>query len=424
MIEMWMTMTIVDGSDIEDANDETKKNEREKKGPERNEYEIWYIQLIALKTLNVGCLSQATVDAVTDIGEQLDCSIDFGELMRDKVETRTTKQKGREVEGQEHKMMQMLMKIMQQNNEIQIKNRAIVEKLDENSRNIQQMQQNIYEIKQDLDATEEDFRMEIKRSKEERRKHPSKNEHSKLFVQKLQAYLNKIKKQIGNEYDQAMEDAIIREAMRGETKRLYRTKIGEYKNFREFRKGFMRNYWGTKEESVMNNELYGSKFSRILGISREEYALNKIYLFKQLKEDIDERTIVHILAGQLEVEIQNKIMMDETKNFDELLRILNAHDQCERGREKDYANERTYYGNQPNHYNSNQRFQNNGRGRDYQNAAQERPDYRRQVRGEGIENEWNNGSSERSVNVNHIVQQPREQEDRIERVEIHNEQDF
>ncbi|KAF5298534.1 hypothetical protein FQA39_LY11786 [Lamprigera yunnana] len=208
----------------------------------------------------------------------------------------------------------------------------------------------------------------------------------------------------------------------------------------------MRNYWGTKEESAMKSELYGSKFNCTLRISREEYALNKIYLFKQLEDDIDERTIVHILAGQLEVEIQNKVMMDETKNFDKLLRILKAHDQCEKGREKDYASkdnqrgqynsyiqrnyhqgnlegnnhnyfQRTYQDNQPNHQNGNQRFQNNGRGRDYRNTPQERPNYRGQVREEGIENEWNNGSLERRVNVNYIVQQPREQEDRIERVE-------
>ncbi|KAF5293508.1 hypothetical protein FQA39_LY02993 [Lamprigera yunnana] len=87
--------------------------------------------------------------------------------VKNTMDTRTTKQKERKVEGQEGKMMQMLMKLMQQNNEIQIQNRAIVERLDENSRIIQQMQQNIYEIKQDLEATNEDFRMEIKQNKEE-----------------------------------------------------------------------------------------------------------------------------------------------------------------------------------------------------------------------------------------------------------------
>ncbi|KAF5298529.1 hypothetical protein FQA39_LY11781 [Lamprigera yunnana] len=119
-------------------------------------------------------------------------------------------------------------------------------------------------------------------------------------------------KQTGNKYGQAMEDGIIREAMRGETE----TKNGEYRNFRKFKKGRMRIYWGTKKNR---------------DISRGEYALNKIYLFKQLEDDIEEKTIVHILAGQLDVEIQNKVTMDETKKFDKLLRILKTHDQCEKG---------------------------------------------------------------------------------------------
>ncbi|KAF5301340.1 hypothetical protein FQA39_LY10738 [Lamprigera yunnana] len=46
--------------------------------------------------------------------------------------------------------------------------------------------------------------------------HLSKNQHPKVYVQELQTYLEVIKKKIGNQYDQAMEDAIIREAMRRE----------------------------------------------------------------------------------------------------------------------------------------------------------------------------------------------------------------
>ncbi|KAF5306865.1 hypothetical protein FQA39_LY00095 [Lamprigera yunnana] len=155
----------------------------------------------------------------------------------------------------------------------------------------------------------------------------SKNEHPKIFVQELQALLNKIKKQIRDQYVQAMEDAIIREAMKEETESWV---------------------WGIKEESVIKSELYGSKFSLSLGIHRDEYALNVIHLFKQLQEEIDERTIVYILAGQLEVEIQNKVMMDETEKFEELLRILKAQDQCEKEIEKDY--ERKY--NQQGQYNN------------------------------------------------------------------------
>ncbi|KAF5275606.1 hypothetical protein FQA39_LY06718 [Lamprigera yunnana] len=97
-------------------------------------------------------------------------------------------------------------------------------------------------------------------------------------ITKLQTYLEVIKKQIGNQYDQAMEDAIIREAMKGETETWYR--------------------------------------------------------IKQLEEKLDESTIVHILAGQFEENVHNKVMFDETKNFDDLVQILKAHDQCERDRKR------------------------------------------------------------------------------------------
>ncbi|KAF5294303.1 hypothetical protein FQA39_LY13447 [Lamprigera yunnana] len=112
-------------------------------------------------------------------------------------------------------------------------------------------------------------------------------------------------------------DAIIREAMRGATETWYRTKVGEYRNFKQFRKEFMKNYWGTKKESVMKSELYGTKFSHSL---------------MQLEEKLDKSTVVHILAGQFEEEIHNKDMIDETKNFDDLVKILTAHDRCKKDR--------------------------------------------------------------------------------------------
>ncbi|KAF5294792.1 hypothetical protein FQA39_LY00276 [Lamprigera yunnana] len=37
------------------------------------------------------------------------------------------------------------------------------------------------------------------------------------------------------QYDQAMENAILRKAMKGETETWNRTKVGEYRNFKEFR---------------------------------------------------------------------------------------------------------------------------------------------------------------------------------------------
>ncbi|KAF5299009.1 hypothetical protein FQA39_LY11641 [Lamprigera yunnana] len=74
--------------------------------------------------------------------------------------------------------------------------------------------------------------------------HPSKNQHPKVYVQELQTYLEVIKKQIGNQYDQAMENAIIRETMREETETchslsqleeevLNKVKIIEVKKFHE-----------------------------------------------------------------------------------------------------------------------------------------------------------------------------------------------
>ncbi|KAF5277635.1 hypothetical protein FQA39_LY06128 [Lamprigera yunnana] len=127
--------------------------------------------------------------------------------------------------------------------------------------------------------------------------HQSENEHSKVFVRELQTHLE--------------EDAIIREAMRGETETEYRTK------YQAIWKGFMKNYSGIKEKSVMKIELYGTKLN---------------HSSRQLEKKVDDRTIVHIVSGQFEEEIHNKVIIDETKKFDELVKILKAHDHCERDR--------------------------------------------------------------------------------------------
>ncbi|KAF5292040.1 hypothetical protein FQA39_LY14101 [Lamprigera yunnana] len=37
-------------------------------------------------------------------------------------------------------------------------------------------------------------------------------------------------------------------------------RVGEYRNFKQFRKGFMKNYWGTMEQSVIQGEWYGIRF--------------------------------------------------------------------------------------------------------------------------------------------------------------------
>ncbi|KAF5284312.1 hypothetical protein FQA39_LY04605 [Lamprigera yunnana] len=136
--------------------------------------------------------------------------------------------------------------------------------------------------------------------------HSSKNEHRKVFVQELQTYLEVIKRQIGNQYDQSMEAA---EAMRGETETRYKTKL--------------------------------------------------------LEEKIDERTIFHILPKKFEEEIHNKVMIDKTKNFDDLVKILKTHDKCEWGRKRVDGNK--YY---------NRSHNNNYQNEQYNQRSHERDNYR------------------------------------------------
>ncbi|KAF5294664.1 hypothetical protein FQA39_LY02796 [Lamprigera yunnana] len=174
-----------------------------------------------------------------------------------------------------------------------------------------------------------------------------------------------IKKQIRNQYDQAMEDAIIREAMRGETETWYRTKVGEYRNFRQFWNGFMRNYWKTKEESVIKSELYGTKFSHSL--------------------------------RQLEEELLNKVRITEVKKFDEVVRILETHYQCGKDGVRNDGNE--YY----NHYNNyeQRKYNHSSYVRNNHNYSQGpyqgNQFYRYNKNG-------NNRSCGRNLNINKIIQ--------------------
>ncbi|KAF5305885.1 hypothetical protein FQA39_LY09124 [Lamprigera yunnana] len=46
-------------------------------------------------------------------------------------------------------------------------------------------------------------------------------------------------------------------------------KEGEYSNFQEPQRGFMKNYWGIKNESVMKSELYGTKFNHSLRCGKD-----------------------------------------------------------------------------------------------------------------------------------------------------------
>ncbi|KAF5293792.1 hypothetical protein FQA39_LY03277 [Lamprigera yunnana] len=372
------------------------------------------------------------------------------------METRSIKQKTRETEGQgkiqilqeekveeqtkiderignckEDKMMQMLIQMMQQNSALVNYMEENNQKLDETRTEIRtEMDQSMEKIQRQFLTIQEWINMKREKkeivnyieekikigngtghnvitnySKIEREApkfHPSKNQHPKVYFQELQIYLTVIKKQIGNQFDQAMEDAIIREAMRGETETCHS-----------------------------------------LRVSREEYALNIIYLFKQLEENVDEKTIVHILAGQFEEETHIKVMIDETKNFDDLVKILKAHDQCEKDRKRvdgskyynlghysNYQYQKYNHGDQErdnynypqepsqfyhNNHNRNQRFEDNRRWNDYGNR-QHGNTYRyreqtREGRNQGTFKRYkneNNTSGERNVNINNIVQQPRE----------------
>ncbi|KAF5286849.1 hypothetical protein FQA39_LY00382 [Lamprigera yunnana] len=109
---------------------------------------------------------------------------------------------------------------------------------------------------------------------------------------------------------------------------------GEYRNFQEPQKRFMKNYLGIKEESVMKSELYGTKFNRSL--------------------------------RQLEEELLNKVRIIEVKKFDEVVRILEIHYQCGKDGVRNDGNE--YY----NHYNKyeQKKYNYSGQGRNNHNYSQ------------------------------------------------------
>ncbi|KAF5272999.1 hypothetical protein FQA39_LY07648 [Lamprigera yunnana] len=103
------------------------------------------------------------------------------------------------------------------------------------------------------------------------------------------------------------EKTEIRNSTRNKMNTNYRK--GKYRNFQESWKEFIKNYWGTKKQSVMQGEWYGISISCRL--------------------------------RKLEEELQKKVMIFETKKFNELMRILEVHYQCEKDRVKDNANK--YY---------------------------------------------------------------------------------
>ncbi|KAF5294288.1 hypothetical protein FQA39_LY13432 [Lamprigera yunnana] len=150
-----------------------------------------------------------------------------------------------------------------------------------------------------------------------------------------------------------MEDAIIREALKGETEVWYRKKVGEYRNFKQFRKGFMKNYWGMKEESVIKSKLCGTKFNHSL--------------------------------RQLEEEVLNKV-----KKVDEVVRILEIHYECEKNGRK---------------------YNHSGQGRNNHNYSQG------PYQGIKFYHYHKNGNSRSygiDLNINKIIQQPKQNVDTIE----------
>ncbi|KAF5288785.1 hypothetical protein FQA39_LY15276 [Lamprigera yunnana] len=147
----------------------------------------------------------------------------------------------------------------------------------------------------------------------------------------------------------------------------------------ESQKGFVKNYWGIKEESMMKCELYGIKFNHSL--------------------------------RQLEEELLNKVRIIEDKEFDELVRILEVHYQCERDRVRDDGNKYNNRGRYDNYQHKKYNYGGQGRNNNYysQGPYQGYQFYHYNKNG-------NDRSSGRNSSINEIIQQPRENVDTMEGV--------
>ncbi|KAF5281078.1 hypothetical protein FQA39_LY17903 [Lamprigera yunnana] len=82
------------------------------------------------------------------------------------------------------------------------------------------------------------------------------------------------------------------------------------------------------------------------------------------EEELEEPTKIKEKTGQFEEETHNKVMIDETKNCDDLVKTLKAHDHCERDRKR--LDESKYYNR--GHYNKYQYGK-------YNHGGQERDNY-------------------------------------------------
>ncbi|KAF5291115.1 hypothetical protein FQA39_LY14357 [Lamprigera yunnana] len=161
-------------------------------------------------------------------------------------------------------------------------------------------------------------------------------------------------------------------------------KEGEYRNFQQPQRGFMKDYWGIKKESVIKSELYGTKFNHSL--------------------------------RQLEEELLNKGRIIEVKKFDEVVRILEIHYQCGKDGLRNDGNE--YY----NYYNNyeQRKYSYSGQGRNNHNYSQG-PYQRNEIY--HYHKNRNSRSCGRNLNINKIIQQPRKNVDTIKGSEDHQDSD-
>ncbi|KAF5299011.1 hypothetical protein FQA39_LY11643 [Lamprigera yunnana] len=144
----------------------------------------------------------------------------------------------------------------------------------------------------------------------------------------------------------------------------------------------------------------------LIRVSREEYALNKIYFFKQLEENLDESTIVYILAGQFEEELYNKCERDRKRLDGNKYYNRSHYNNYQYGKYNHGGQERDNYnytrgpfhGNQfyHNKNNINQRFQDNRRWNNYKNGQYKNTYRSREQTWEGR----NDGSFKRYKNEN------------------------
>ncbi|KAF5306119.1 hypothetical protein FQA39_LY09097 [Lamprigera yunnana] len=328
------------------------------------------------------------------------------------METRNTKQKPRETEEQEKiqilqeeeleeptkieersnnckedKLMQMLLqmnsamlnKFEENNQKFEETNKTLEENNQKLEEKIKKMLNKFEENNKKLDKTRAEIRTEMNQS-----------------MKKIQRLFNTIQEKIDEKWEKNYVDFDCKmvditeqvdnnsEHINDNCKDLKRTEKENIVNFKEPQKGFMKNYWGIKEESVMKSELYGTKFNHSL--------------------------------RQLEQELLNKDRIIEVKKFDEVVRRLEIHYQCGKDGLRNDGNE--YY----NHYNNYEqgKYNYSGQGRNNHNYSQG------PYQGNQFYHYHKNRNSKscgRNVNIKKIIQQPRKNVDTIKRSEDHQDSD-